>query len=97
MVQLADSTTAKATRILNFLVSSPPLLSVPPQTAGQIAASGFRFFVTADAPAVFTVEFTTDFVSWQSIGTLQYTNGQAQVIDPAASLSAARFYRLRWP
>jgi hypothetical protein len=97
VVQLTDSTNAKAIRILNVLVSSPPLLSVPPQTAAQIAATGFRFFVTADAPAVFTVEFTTDFVSWQSIGTLKYTSGQAQVIDPAASLSAPRFYRLRWP
>lgn len=101
IVELADARNAKATRILSLTIfnSAPSAISlvVPAQTAAQIAGSGFRFFVTADAPALFAIEYTTNLSSWHPIGTLQYTAGQAEMIDTGATLSAPRSYRVRWP
>jgi hypothetical protein len=95
---VADSAMVRAARSFSLAVSGLVLsVSVPAQTAAQIANGGFRFFVAANLPGVFTVEYTTNFSSWQELGTLQYTNGQAEVIDTGATLSTPRFYRVRSP
>jgi hypothetical protein len=95
---VADSAMVRAARSFSLTVSGLLIsVTVPVQTAAQIAANGFRFFVTANSPGVFSTEYTTNFLSWQQLGTLQYTNGQAQVIDAGATLATPRFYRVRSP
>jgi hypothetical protein len=72
-------------------------LAVAPQTAEQIAHDGFRFYVAADGPGTFAIESSTNLASWQQIGTLQYTNGQVEMLDTNANLSPSRFYRASQP
>ena len=70
-------------------------LGVPVQTAGQIAATGFKLSVEADQPAALVIERTVDFVIWQAVRELVYTNGLVEVVDPVLQVPAARFYRAR--
>jgi len=79
-------------------VKSPGVsLVVPAQTAGQIASSGFRLYVTAGSPGTLAIECTTNFASWQEIATIVYTDSPVEVVDPNATQSVARFYRARQP
>jgi hypothetical protein len=69
-------------------------LQAVPQTAADIAQTGFRFYLSASSPTTCAVEYTTNFTSWQQVGLFQYTDSPVEVIDPSANLTT-RFYRAR--
>jgi len=70
-------------------------LSAPLQTASQILSEGFQLIVTSDGPGSLTIERTTDFQSWQEVGSIPYTNSPVSFLDDPAQLHLQRFYRLR--
>jgi hypothetical protein len=67
-------------------------LQVPTQTADDISQNGFVFYLNATAPTAGTIEYTTNFLSWQVLQNFQYTTGSLQIVDPAPG---GRFYRAR--
>jgi hypothetical protein len=72
-------------------------LAVFPQTADQIARDGFRLRLLATAPASYTIEYTTNLTTWQTLQTIQATNGPVEIVDPNANSSSVRLYRVRQP
>jgi hypothetical protein len=80
---------------MNTPVRPTITLFAPRQTSGEIASNGFRFFVSATAPVSLMVERSSNFVNWDQIASLQYTNGQMLIGDSARP--GAQFYRVRQP
>jgi len=83
---------------MNRAAGSPPAITLHPraQTAEEmISHGGYRFDLSADSAVAVAIEATTDFVTWQSIAALQYTNGLVEIVDPVEVLPALGFYRVR--
>jgi hypothetical protein len=66
-------------------------LGVPPQTTEEIAATGFRLTLTANLPGTYLIQRTQDFVAWDNVQELAYTNGVMEVTNAPGGHAA--FYR----
>jgi hypothetical protein len=66
--------------------------------AGQFYdAQGFHFSLIGETGRVYQVHFSTDLIHWIPLTTLLLTNTPLPLVDPTASQSPYRFYRLLGP
>jgi hypothetical protein len=77
-----------------FNIDAP---AITPGSPGILPGGQFTFSFTAYGSSQASVWASTDFMSWQSLGSVTLTNGIASFTDSAASNYPARFYRLRLP
>ena len=91
----ADNPGGVSTNLLvHVLPLQPPLLE-----PGTLSSNGFQFQFGAQVNATYQVQATTNLAPpapWQTIQTISYsTGGVQQVVDPAATSNATRFYRVQ--
>lgn len=84
---------------LNRPIGAYPALSIsaPSQSGQQIAQEGFRLNLASESPALYALEWTTNFSAWQLISSVICSNTPFQLIDPGAMEAPSRFYRGRQP
>jgi hypothetical protein len=82
-----------------YLVGFPPVAAAliidnmwPRPCSGLLADGSFHLNATGPDGAWFTVEYSTDMVTWTPISTSQVVNGSIDFIDPDAPTANARFY-----
>lgn len=77
---------------LDFEQNGDTPLSFTPGSAGLDAQKRFRFELTGPPGAKAQVKYTSNFVSWQTLGTYTLNSGKATVTDSTA-LQSRRFYK----
>ena len=84
---------------LNYQGSATNTLIIAPQlTAPAWGGNGQFQFTFNTAPGVtYTIQVSTDLRHWDSVLTFRGMGGPLTIIDPNASNSGQRFYRLRSP
>jgi hypothetical protein len=77
-----------------FNIDAP---AITPGSPVSLPGGQFTFSFTAYGSSQASVWASTDFMSWQSLGSVPLTNGIASFTDSAASNYPSRFYRLQLP
>ncbi len=77
-----------------FNIDAP---AITPGSPAGLPGGQFTFSFTAYGSSQASVWASTDFMSWQSLGSVTLTNGIASFTDSAASNYPSRFYRLQLP
>jgi hypothetical protein len=72
--------------------TSRPVLNLAPCTDG-LRPEGFRLSLSGDLARAYRFQVSTNFETWEVLETITNTIGRVQFTDPAATNSAARFYR----
>lgn len=66
--------------------------------AGQFYdAQGFHFSLLGETGRVYQVHYSTDLINWTPLTTLKLTNSPLPLLDPGATQSPWRFYRILGP
>ena len=87
-VHLASPTSENLRFDLQLLATEAPAITAVARLGAQA-----RLSLAGSSNAPTTVQFTTNCVSWTSLGSLVLTNGSGTFSDPLATNSNARFYR----
>jgi hypothetical protein len=80
--------------------SVEPVFQPPTGTTiavSQAGNSGIRIAFPAQVGAAYSVQSTTNLYGWETVASIQPTNGMAQFSDILISNSPARFYRVKGP
>lgn len=88
-IQLADNTILR--------LSPGPGLQINRQQGDGLGSTGFQFTVNGDVGDVYQLLWSTDLVSWQSMGDVTNQTDQIQVLDTNAASAQSRFYRIAAP
>ncbi len=96
-VQVSSTTNAAlfASSAANFSIIDAPTLS--PGAVTSLPNQAIQIGLNVPGAAQATLLCSTNLRTWQALQTIQFTNGDAVVIDNAATNFPARFYRLSVP
>jgi uncharacterized protein YjdB len=89
---LTGSASITVTKTRFAATAEPISISIVPNATADFATA-----VTLSGPAgtPCLVEASTDLVNWESVATVTLPNEPIRLLDPAANMSPARFYRVR--
>jgi hypothetical protein len=81
----------------NYTVTAEAISSIPPVLEDQgISENGFyQFLVHGEIGVNYSVDVTSDFVHWESLGTFEDTNGTFLFEDTTSGPFSKGFYRVR--
>jgi len=91
LVQFADNTIALVSADTGAQV---PRVHLNPQGGDGLTSAGFQFTLSADPGSAYQVISTTNFTSWQSLGYVSNSTGNAQIVDPDATNHSQKLYQL---
>ncbi|HTD85465.1 MAG TPA: immunoglobulin domain-containing protein, partial [Candidatus Binatia bacterium] len=91
---ITNATIAPATFSATLTVQgSPPVLSQPQ----MLPSGGFQFVLTGESNAIYSVQFSPDLGSWDTLTNVSYTSGPVTVTDAPSASEPRRFYRALRP
>jgi hypothetical protein len=73
----------------------PAALSGHFDSLGRLADGSVRLNMSGSAGSNYLLEWTADWQQWSNFGTFSGTNGSFWAVDPSATNTGQRFYRLR--
>lgn len=82
---------------MNRVSGAPPVIQLHalPQTTQNLAEAGFKLSLSADTSAIYIIEVTTNFLAWEMIRAIQYTNGLYEIVDGQPAFPTRSFYRVK--
>jgi hypothetical protein len=81
--------------VAGFYIPPPLLSAFRPQTAGTIAANGFRLSLTGPTSFYYAIERSTNLVTWTPFVTNLVTSNQFEFLDNSPPPPQFRMYRAR--
>jgi len=87
-VHLASAASSSLSFDLQLIATEAPFI-----TGILRRADAAKIFVTGSSNSPTTIQATTDFLNWTSLGSLLLTNGSGIFSDPSAANLKSRFYR----
>lgn len=71
-----------------------PAFHVNRQQGEGVGSAGFRFSLSGEANGVYQIFWSTNLTSWQSMGYVTNQSGEMQLLDPSATNSPQKYYRI---
>ena len=85
---MIDTDGNSANASFSLIVAAPPRLTARQESGGEITLT-----LTGGAAGIYVMEATSDFATWETIGTMMTPAGSGQFTDNSARYFLQRFYR----
>ena len=85
--------TMNQSRVITANFSGRPTLRVSVPGLEGLTPAGFRLTLLSDPQLIWQILGSTNFTTWEVLGTVTNTEGQVQFTDPGALIRPRRFYR----
>jgi hypothetical protein len=72
-----------------------PMLRVSPQLGEGFHPEGFRFSLLSDPDSIYEIRYSSNLISWSSLGFVTNQLGEASLLDSNAVTAPQRFYRIK--